>query len=124
MALITSICGATRYLSIKWLLSPRVVRPSDESSTARQWKAKPISLNGLLDYDEDDIAEKTMEVSLFAEAFHEMLQVRRRCSQCRPLGVATMPNTLPLLCLASSLLPPPRGTKCSWLGRWGTCHLF
>lgn len=33
-----------------------------------------ISLDGLLDYDADDVYEKTVEVSLFAEAFHEMLQ--------------------------------------------------
>eukprot|EP00803_Ostreobium_quekettii_P006031 evm.model.scf_3803.1 EVM.evm.TU.scf_3803.1 scf_3803:4028-11146(+) len=32
-----------------------------------------ISLDGLLDYDEDDKEEATFELSLFAEGFHEML---------------------------------------------------
>src|SRR5690606_20847828 len=32
-----------------------------------------ISLDGLLDYNEEDKLEKTFEVSLFAEAFQEML---------------------------------------------------
>lgn len=32
-----------------------------------------ISLDGLLDYDESDREESTMELNLFAEAFHEML---------------------------------------------------
>ena len=36
-------------------------------------KAMVISLDGLLDYDESDKFEKTFEVSLFAELFHEML---------------------------------------------------
>lgn len=32
-----------------------------------------ISLDGLLDYDESDREECTMELNLFAEAFHEMM---------------------------------------------------
>ena len=34
----------------------------------------PLSLNGLLEYDEFDTDEKTFEVSLFAELFNDMLQ--------------------------------------------------
>ena len=39
-------------------------------------KLQLISLDGLLDYNLDDIMEKTFEVSLFAELFYEMLQHR------------------------------------------------
>eukprot|EP01025_Chloroclados_australasicus_P017103 TRINITY_DN1870_c1_g1_i2.p1 TRINITY_DN1870_c1_g1~~TRINITY_DN1870_c1_g1_i2.p1 ORF type:complete len:1059 (+),score=244.46 TRINITY_DN1870_c1_g1_i2:368-3178(+) len=42
-------------------------------NTDEKWKVMPISLNGLLDYDETDKEEGTFELSLFAEAFHEML---------------------------------------------------
>jgi hypothetical protein len=37
-------------------------------------KIMAISLDGLLDYNIDDRLEKTFEVSLFAESFHEFLQ--------------------------------------------------
>jgi len=37
-------------------------------------KGMSISLDGLLDYDVDDTYEKTTELSMFAECFHEMLQ--------------------------------------------------
>lgn len=37
-------------------------------------KVMSISLDGLLDYNLDDKLEKTFELSLFAESFHEMLQ--------------------------------------------------
>jgi len=54
----------------QWLIK------ADEHSRKKNIACKPItiSLDGLLDYDVDDIYEKTAEVSLFAEAFHEMLQ--------------------------------------------------
>eukprot|EP00668_Euglena_longa_P015330 GGOE01019401.1.p1 GENE.GGOE01019401.1~~GGOE01019401.1.p1 ORF type:complete len:851 (-),score=124.55 GGOE01019401.1:128-2407(-) len=51
-------------------------KEADERARKRNTVCKPmvISLDGLLDYDIDDNYEKTAEVSLFAEGFHEMLQ--------------------------------------------------
>ena len=43
------------------------------SETGERWRSATISLDGLLDYDEDDKEEPTLELSLFAEAFQEML---------------------------------------------------
>ncbi|KAK9801969.1 hypothetical protein WJX73_003604 [Symbiochloris irregularis] len=39
----------------------------------KQWRSACISLDGLLDYDEGDKEEPTMELSLFAEALQDML---------------------------------------------------
>jgi hypothetical protein len=44
------------------------------TSPENPFRAMSLSLDGLLDYDESDKFEPTFEVSLFAEAFHEMLQ--------------------------------------------------
>jgi hypothetical protein len=33
----------------------------------------PITLHGLLDYDDSDVEEELLELGLFAEGFHEML---------------------------------------------------
>lgn len=41
--------------------------------TGRQWRSACISLDGLLDYDEGDKEEPTLELSLFAEALQDML---------------------------------------------------
>lgn len=38
-----------------------------------QWRSACISLDGLLDYDESDRDEATLELSLFAESFQDML---------------------------------------------------
>lgn len=38
-----------------------------------KFRTFPISLAGLLDYDENDTQEDVFELSLFAEVFHEML---------------------------------------------------
>ena len=54
------------------------------------WRAQLVSLHGLLDYDESDTEEATMELSLAAEALQDMLSrdygttilsalVRERC---------------------------------------------
>ncbi len=43
------------------------------SEAGERWRSATISLDGLLDYDEDDKEEPTLELSLFAEAFQEML---------------------------------------------------
>ena len=39
----------------------------------KQWRSACISLDGLLDYDEGDKEEPTLELSLFAECFQDML---------------------------------------------------
>ncbi|CAK9217325.1 unnamed protein product, partial [Sphagnum troendelagicum] len=41
-----------------------------------QLRSMTISLDGLLDYDEEDREECTFELSLFAEVFHELLQFK------------------------------------------------
>ncbi|EKX34407.1 hypothetical protein GUITHDRAFT_119409 [Guillardia theta CCMP2712] len=53
-----------------------LVRPKwEEGGDGKgQIKASLISLDGLLDYNLDDVLEKNFEVSLFAEFFHEMLE--------------------------------------------------
>lgn len=38
-----------------------------------KWRSATLSLDGLLDYDESDKDEGTFELSLFAEAFQDML---------------------------------------------------
>ena len=38
-----------------------------------QWRSACISLDGLLDYDEGDRDEATLELSLFAEVLQDML---------------------------------------------------
>eukprot|EP00887_Chlorella_sp_A99_P007056 scaffold2.g7056.t1 len=43
-------------------------------------KTMPISLDGLRDYNTNDREEGTFELSLFAEAFHDMLQANARPS--------------------------------------------
>ena len=43
------------------------------SHASHQVRTVSITLNGLLDYDRDDAEEVTVELSLFAEQFHEML---------------------------------------------------
>lgn len=43
------------------------------NTPALKLRTLAISLDGLLDYDEDDKEEATFELSLFAEGFHEML---------------------------------------------------
>eukprot|EP00850_Spirogloea_muscicola_P007355 SM000037S13490 [mRNA] locus=s37:177551:185876:+ [translate_table: standard] len=50
-----------------------------ERSKQAKWKSVSISLDGLLDYDEEDKEECTFELSLFAESFKEMLQCRYGC---------------------------------------------
>jgi hypothetical protein len=47
---------------------------TEETERTQQPAAKLVSLGTMLDYTRADCAEKTMEVSLFAEAFHDMLQ--------------------------------------------------
>eukprot|EP00262_Sarcandra_glabra_P006358 TRINITY_DN1857_c0_g3_i1.p1 TRINITY_DN1857_c0_g3~~TRINITY_DN1857_c0_g3_i1.p1 ORF type:complete len:802 (+),score=246.13 TRINITY_DN1857_c0_g3_i1:210-2408(+) len=42
-------------------------------------RATTLSLDGLLDYNESDIAEATFELSLFAEVLYEMLQYKMGC---------------------------------------------
>ena len=42
-------------------------------NTGERWRSATLSLDGLLDYDESDKDEVTFEVSLFAEAFQDML---------------------------------------------------
>lgn len=41
--------------------------------TGEKWRSATLSLDGLLDYDESDKDEGTFELSLFAEAFQDML---------------------------------------------------
>lgn len=42
-------------------------------AAGEKWRSATLSLDGLLDYDESDKDEVTFEVSLFAEAFQDML---------------------------------------------------
>ncbi|EIE19235.1 hypothetical protein COCSUDRAFT_49062 [Coccomyxa subellipsoidea C-169] len=51
---------------------PRLLFRGKRSAKER-WRSASISLDGLLDYDEEDRDESTMELSLFAEGFQEML---------------------------------------------------
>ncbi|KAK9904952.1 hypothetical protein WJX75_006352 [Coccomyxa subellipsoidea] len=51
---------------------PRMLFRGKRSSKER-WRSASISLDGLLDYDEEDRDESTMELSLFAEGFQELL---------------------------------------------------
>lgn len=55
-----------------------VCRPRFDASAdpKTQFRLLMISLDGLLDYNLEDIMEKTFEASLFAELFNEMLQSR------------------------------------------------
>ena len=62
-------------------------------------RAQVISLDGLLDYDEGDTEEATMELSLAAEALQEMLS--------RDYGDAIL----------QALLTERRGTSHIWLSR-------
>lgn len=66
-----------------------------------QWRSACISLDGLLDYDEGDRDEATLELSLFAEAFQDMLMrdygtIILNCLQAERYGR--------LLCSAGGLL--------------------
>ena len=45
-----------------------------------------LSLSRLLDYQEDDTQESSFEVSVFAEMFRLMLDVRFGCGICRVLA--------------------------------------
>lgn len=45
-----------------------------KKTKASKMRSMTISLDGLLDYDEEDREEVTFELSLFAECFHEYLQ--------------------------------------------------
>lgn len=51
-------------------------RLQPEMDVKSQMKLQLISLDGMLDYNLEDIMEKTFEVSLFAELFVEMLQFK------------------------------------------------
>lgn len=42
-------------------------------------RSTTLSLEGLLDYNENDVEESTFELSLFAEALYEMLQFKMGC---------------------------------------------
>ncbi|RWR79642.1 cell division cycle and apoptosis regulator protein 1 isoform X2 [Cinnamomum micranthum f. kanehirae] len=42
-------------------------------------RSSTLSLDGLLDYNENDVEESTFELSLFAEALYEMLQFKMGC---------------------------------------------
>lgn len=55
---------------------PLLLATTQHEKLQQNVKCMPISLDGLLDYNLDDRLEKTFEVSLFAEAFSEYLQVR------------------------------------------------
>ena len=41
--------------------------------SGERWRSARISLDGLLDYDEEDKEEGAFEINLFAENFSEML---------------------------------------------------
>ena len=64
-----------------------------------------MSLRGLLDYTEDDVAEATFEASMFGEMFLEMLQAR--------FGRAIL-RTLPLVAeqVISNSRRGPDGSQC------------
>eukprot|EP00897_Mesotaenium_endlicherianum_P006610 jgi/Mesen1/5978/ME000302S04977 len=57
---------------------PEVTCPGFVVTTKRtkaaKWKSMTISMDGLLDYDEEDREEGTFELSVFAEVFQELMQ--------------------------------------------------
>ncbi len=54
-----------------------VTTPSQEAVDRKsRYEVLSMSLRGLLDYTEDDVAEATFEASMFGELFLEMLQAR------------------------------------------------
>ena len=64
-------------------------------------KTMPLSLDGLLDYNETDTGNETFELSIFAEAFHEMLsrdagdivlKVLMNCANVQKIGMLACVN--------------------------------
>jgi len=80
--------------------SPRLLFMGAHTENIK-FKTMSLSLDGLLDYNETDTENETFELSIFAEAFHEMLsrdagdvilKVLMKCSNIQKLGVSACAN--------------------------------
>jgi LAIKA domain len=65
-----------RWRAARRQVSVEVAAPAEAGDKKLRWSPASVSLEGLLDYSEDDTREASFEVALAAELFLEMLQTR------------------------------------------------
>jgi hypothetical protein len=89
-----------------------------------QLRSMTISLDGLLDYDEEDREECTFELSLFAEVFHELLQFKMGSRILTSLEVYSSALATVLVTFGVYLYPQSGADEVKW-GVMATseCHL-